>query len=234
VIRIRGIHKSYEGRSVLRGIDAEVAPATTVAIVGPSGGGKSTLLRCLNYLQPFEQGTIEIAGFTLRPGMGAESRATIRQLRSAVGMVFQEFHLFPHLTVLENITLAARVVGRRPAHLALRDARLLLERLDLADRGDCYPAQLSGGQKQRVAIARALAHMPRVLLFDEPTSALDPELRAEVVEVMRSLGRDGITMLVVTHELSLFSPLASQVWTVERGALRVRPAGDTPLPSIAE
>jgi polar amino acid transport system ATP-binding protein/general L-amino acid transport system ATP-binding protein len=222
VIRIRGLHKHYDERVVLHGIDAEVAPATTVAIVGPSGGGKSTLLRCLNHLEPFERGTIEIAGFTLRPGMGPESRAIIQKLRSAVGMVFQEFHLFPHMTVLENVTLAARVVGKRPARLALRDARQLLERLALGDRGDSYPAQLSGGQRQRVAIARALAHKPRVLLFDEPTSALDPELRAEVVEVMRSLGREGITMLVITHELPLFAPIASQVWTVEGGSLLTR------------
>jgi ABC-type polar amino acid transport system ATPase subunit len=225
VIRIRGLHKHYDRRVVLGGIDAEVAPATTVAIVGPSGGGKSTLLRCLNYLEPFEQGAIEIAGFTLRPGMGAESRATIQRLRSAVGMVFQEFHLFPHMTVLENVTLAARVVGKRPARLAARDASQLLERLALGDRGDSYPAQLSGGQKQRVAIARALAHRPRVLLFDEPTSALDPELRAEVVDVMRTLAGEGITMLVITHELSLFAELASQVWTVDRGKLRVQPTG---------
>jgi ABC-type polar amino acid transport system ATPase subunit len=224
VIRIRGLHKYYDARVVLGGIDADVAAGTTVAIVGPSGEGKSTLLRCLNYLNAFEQGTVEIAGFTLRPGMGAESRATIRQLRSAVGMVFQEFHLFPHMTVLDNVTLAARVVGKRPARLAQRDARRVLERLALGDRCDAYPNQLSGGQKQRVAIARALAHKPKVLLFDEPTSALDPSLRAEVVEVVRSLGRDGMTMLVVTHELSLFAPIASQVWTVDRGGLRAAPS----------
>ncbi len=224
MIRIRGVHKHYDTRVVLRDVDAEVAPATTVAIVGPSGGGKSTLLRCLNYLSPFERGSIEIAGFTLTPGMGAESRATIQKLRAAVGMVFQEFHLFPHMTVLENVTLAARVVGKRPARLAERDARQLLDRLALGDRADFYPAQLSGGQKQRAAIARALAHKPRVLLFDEPTSALDPELRAEVVDVMRALAGDGLTMLVITHELPLFAPIASQVWTVDRGTLQVQPA----------
>jgi len=204
---------------VLRGITADVAAGEVIAIVGPSGGGKSTLLRCLNYLTPFEHGSIEIAGFTLRPDLGHAAAPMMRELRAAVGMVFQELHLFPHLTVLDNITLAPRVVHGRPAADAVRAARDLLERMALGDRADSYPSQLSGGQKQRVAIARALAQQPRVLLFDEPTSALDPALRGEVMQVMRSLARDGMTMLVVTHDVALGSELADRIWTLEDGAL---------------
>jgi len=219
MIRIRDLHKRYRDRVVLRGIDAEVAPGEVIAIVGPSGGGKSTLLRCLNHLAPLDQGSIEIAGFTLRPGLGRAAAPMIRELRAAVGMVFQELHLFPHLSVLDNITLAARVVHKRPAADALRDARDLLGRLGLADRGASYPSQLSGGQKQRVAIARALAQKPRVLLFDEPTSALDPALRHDVMQVMRSLARDGMTMLIVTHDTALAHELADRVWTLDAGTL---------------
>jgi ABC-type polar amino acid transport system ATPase subunit len=219
VIRIRDLHKRFADRCVLRGVSADVAAGEVVAIVGPSGGGKSTLLRCLNYLAPFDEGSIEIAEFTLRPGLGPTDAAMMRELRAAVGMVFQELHLFPHLTVLENITLAPRVVHGRPPAETLRTARDLLARMGLADRGDAYPSQLSGGQKQRVAIARALAQQPRVLLFDEPTSALDPALRSEVVQVMRSLARDGMTMLVVTHDTALTSELADRVWTLDTGVL---------------
>jgi ABC-type polar amino acid transport system ATPase subunit len=219
VIRIRDLHKRFADRSVLRGIDAEVTPGEVIAIIGPSGGGKSTLLRCLNYLTPFDRGSIEIAGFTLGPGLGRADAPMIRELRAAVGMVFQELHLFPHLSVLDNITLAARVVHGRPAADTLRDARDLLDRLGLGDRGDSYPSQLSGGQKQRVAIARALAHKPRVLLFDEPTSALDPALRSELMEVMRSLAREGMTMLVVSHDMALAAELADRTWTLEGGTL---------------
>ena len=219
MIRIRDLHKRFADRSVLRGIDADVAPGEVIAIIGPSGGGKSTLLRCLNYLTQFDRGSIEIAGFTLRPELGRADAPMIRELRAAVGMVFQELHLFPHLSVLDNITLAARVVHERPAADSLRDARDLLDRLGLGDRGDSYPSQLSGGQKQRVAIARALAHKPRVLLFDEPTSALDPALRSEVMEVMRSLAREGMTMLVVSHDMALAAELADRTWRLEDGTL---------------
>jgi len=228
VIQIRDLHKRFGDRGVLRGINADVAAGTVIAIVGPSGGGKSTLLRCLNYLTPFDHGSIEIAGFALRPDLGQAVATMMRELRAAVGMVFQDLHLFPHLTVLENITLAARVVHKRPAAAALRDARDLLERMGLGDRGDSYPSQLSGGQRQRVAIARALAQKPRVLLFDEPTSALDPALRSEVLQVMRSLARDGMTMLVVTHDMELTSNFADRVWTLDGGRLTessIRPGG---------
>jgi len=219
VIRIRDLHKRYGERVVLRSVEADVAPGEVIAVVGPSGGGKSTLLRCLNYLTPFEHGSIDIAGFTLRPGLGKSDAAMVRELRAAVGMVFQELHLFPHLTVLDNITLAARVVHERPVADARREASELLERLGLGDRGASYPYQLSGGQKQRVAIARAMAQQPRVLLFDEPTSALDPALRGELLEVMRALARDGMTMVVVTHDTALASALADRIWTLDGGRL---------------
>jgi len=219
MIRIRDLHKRFRDRVVLQAITADVAPGEVVAIVGPSGGGKSTLLRCLNYLTPFDRGSIEIAGYTLRPDLGPAAAPMIRELRAAVGMVFQDLHLFPHLSVLDNITLAARVVHKRPAADALRDARALLDRLALVDRGDSFPSQLSGGQKQRVAIARALAQEPRVLLFDEPTSALDPALRNDVMQVMRSLARDGMTLLVVTHDTDLASDLADRTWTLDGGTL---------------
>jgi len=221
VIRIRDLHKRFADRTVLRGIDADVAPGEVIAIVGPSGGGKSTLLRCLNYLTPFDRGSIEIAGFTLSPDLGPAAAPMMRELRAAVGMVFQELHLFPHLSVLDNVTLASRVVHKRSVEQTRRDARELLERLALGDRGGSYPSQLSGGQKQRVAIARALAHKPRVLLFDEPTSALDPALRGEVMQVMRSLAREGMTMVVVSHDMALASELADHIWTLEDGTLSI-------------
>jgi ABC-type polar amino acid transport system ATPase subunit len=184
--------------------------------VGPSGGGKSTLLRCLNYLEPFDAGTVSIAGFDLRPGMGARDRELLRALRTKVGMVFQQFNLFPHLTALENVTLAPRVVRRADA---TRSAKDLLARVGLADRGGSYPHELSGGQQQRVAIARALAQEPEVMLFDEPTSALDPEMRDDVMEVMQSLAASGMTMLVVTHEMHFAHDVASRVWVIDRGTI---------------
>jgi ABC-type polar amino acid transport system ATPase subunit len=222
VIRIRGLCKRHGATEVLRGIDAEVAPGETIAIVGPSGGGKSTLLRCLNYLERFDQGEITIAGFELAGGagrVGRREREMLRRLRAAVGMVFQQFHLFPHLTALENITLAPRVVGGADRDAAAQDAQVLLARVGLADRAGAYPAQLSGGQQQRVAIARALACRPKVMLFDEPTSALDPEMRNEVLEVMKELARGGMTMLVVTHEMHFAHDVATRVWVMDGGRI---------------
>jgi ABC-type polar amino acid transport system ATPase subunit len=219
VIRIRGLHKRHGERKILSGIDATVDKAETIAIVGPSGGGKSTLLRALNYLDPFDEGSISIAGFELRPRMGRGDRDTLRKLRRAVGMVFQQFHLFPHLTVLENVTLAPRVTRGMPAADAEKLALELLARVGLGDRGGSYPAQLSGGQQQRVAIARALAQKPEVLLFDEPTSALDPEMRDEVLEVIRELDGTGMTMLVVTHEMTFAHDVADRVWVMDGGTI---------------
>jgi ABC-type polar amino acid transport system ATPase subunit len=204
---------------VLDQVSAEVARGETIAIVGPSGGGKTTLLRCLNYLESFDEGEVAIAGAKLRPGMGRRDAAVLRALRTRVGMVFQQLHLFPHLTALDNITLAPRVVrnaGRISAELKARD---LLGKVGLADRAGAYPHELSGGQQQRVAIARALAQQPDVMLFDEPTSALDPEMRAEVMQVIRELARGGMTMLVVTHEMQLAHDIASRVWVIDRGRI---------------
>ncbi len=220
MISIRGLHKRHGDRHILRGIDARVDEAETIAIVGPSGGGKSTLLRACNYLDSFDEGSITIAGFELKPGMDRRDRETLRQLRRAVGMVFQQFHLFPHLTALENITLAPRVTSGTPAAAGEKLARDLLARVGLGDRGGSYPSQLSGGQQQRVAIARALAQQPKVLLFDEPTSALDPEMRDEVLAVIRELDDDhGMTMLVVTHEMHFAHDVADRVWVMDNGLI---------------
>jgi polar amino acid transport system ATP-binding protein len=219
MIRIRGLRKRYGGRGALEAIDADVREGECVAIVGPSGCGKSTLLRCLNALEPFDAGSIEIAGFTLAPG-GARGRAETRALRETVGMVFQEFHLFPHLTALQNVTLAPRVVARQGRGDAEARGRELLARVGLGDRADALPHQLSGGQKQRVAIARALAMPLRVLLLDEPTSALDPEMREEVRSVLRSLANESsLTMVLVTHEMRLATELADTAWSLAGGRL---------------
>ena len=219
MIRIRALHKRYGSRVALDGVDAEVVAGECVAIVGPSGGGKSTLLRCLNALAPFDEGAIDIAGFSLVGGARA-GRATARALREVVGMVFQEFHLFPHLTALENVALAPRVVARRGRAEAETAGRELLARVGLADRAQSYPSELSGGQKQRVAIARSMAMPLRVLLLDEPTSALDREMREEVRDVIRALAREkALTMVLVTHETSLARELADRVWIMREGRI---------------
>jgi ABC-type polar amino acid transport system ATPase subunit len=224
MIRIRGLRKRFGARAVLDGIDADVGAGECIAVVGPSGCGKSTLLRCLNALTTFDEGAVDIAGFTLVGGAPTarqhQSAARVHALREAVGMVFQEWHLFPHLTALENVTLAPRVVARQAHPQTEARARELLSRVGLADRATAYPSELSGGQKQRVAIARALAMPLRVLLLDEPTSALDPAMREEVREVMRSLAREAsLTMVLVTHEMRLAQELANRVWTMRDGRI---------------
>ncbi len=219
MISVRKLSKRYGDRLVIEGVSAEVQRGETIAIVGPSGGGKTTLLRCLNYLESFDEGEVEIAGSTLRPGMGRRDAAALRTLRTHVGMVFQHFNLFPHLTALDNVTLAPRVVRGVGRISAEQKARELLAKVGLADRAGAYPHELSGGQQQRVAIARALAQQPDVMLFDEPTSALDPEMREEVMQVIRELARGGMTMLVVTHEMHLARDVASRVWVIDRGRI---------------
>jgi ABC-type polar amino acid transport system ATPase subunit len=214
-IRIRELRKRFGPRLVLDGIDAEVAEGECIALVGPSGCGKSTLLRCLNALTTFDEGSVQVAGFSI--GAGAVFPRA-RALREAVGMVFQELHLFPHLSALENVALAPQVVARRSRAEANARGRELLTRVGLGDRAAAYPSQLSGGQKQRVAIARALAMPLRVLLLDEPTSALDPAMREEVREVMRSLAREAsLTMVLATHEMRLAAELADRVWVMTDG-----------------
>ena len=220
MISVRGLSKRHGSREVLVGIDADVARGETIAIVGPSGAGKTTLLRCMNLLEPFDAGTIDIAGFHLEPGMGqARHREYLRRLRAKVGMVFQQFNLFPHLTAQGNVSLGPRVVLGRERHVAEARALELLARVGLADRAAAWPHELSGGQQQRVAIARALAQDPEVMLFDEPTSALDPEMRAEVLEVIKALAGGGMTMLVVTHEMQFAREVATRRWVVDKGRI---------------
>jgi ABC-type polar amino acid transport system ATPase subunit len=217
ILRVQGLTKAHGARPVLRGIDAQVARGETIALVGPSGGGKSTFLRCLNGLTSFDAGMVEIAGLTLSPGTLPHAPA-LRPLRARVGMVFQGFHLFPHLTAAQNIALAPIHVLRQPRDAVDQRAQALLHRVGLGDRGGAKPAQLSGGQQQRVAIARALAMEPEVLLLDEPTSALDPEMRAEVLGVLRDLAGT-CTMLVVTHEMSFARNVATRIWVFDDGKL---------------
>jgi ABC-type polar amino acid transport system ATPase subunit len=217
IVRVRGLKKSYGAREILRGIDVEVARGETIALVGPSGGGKSTFLRCLNGLTSFDEGTVEIAGLTVAPRTRPDA-GLLRPLRARVGLVFQGFHLFPHLTALQNVSLAPLHVKGDSRHAVEEKARALLRRVGLGDRGGARPAQLSGGQQQRVAIARALAMDPEVLMLDEPTSALDPEMRGEVLAVLRDLSGT-CTMLVVTHEMSFARNVASRIWVFDDGKL---------------
>jgi polar amino acid transport system ATP-binding protein len=220
VLRARGLCTRRGANDVLRGVDLEVAAGEVLAVVGPSGSGKTTLLRALNYLTPFDAGTVEIAGHTLRPGMSERTHAdALRAVRTRVGMVFQSFHLFPHLTALGNVTEAPCRVLRVDPAVAKAQARALLGRVGLADRADAYPAHLSGGQQQRVAIARALAMEPLVLLLDEPTSALDPRLVGEVLAVIGDLAQRGQTMVVVTHEVGFARRVATRVAVLAGGRI---------------
>jgi polar amino acid transport system ATP-binding protein len=220
VVRVRQLHTRRGDKQVLCGIDLEVRGGEVLAIVGPSGGGKTTLLRALNYLTPFTAGEVEIAGHVLRPGMseGADARA-LRAVRARVGMVFQSFHLFPHLTALGNVAEAPRrVLGLEPPAAEAR-ARVLLARVGLAEYADAFPSTLSGGQQQRVAIARALAMEPVVLLLDEPTSSLDPRLVGEVLAVIGDLAAAGQTMVIVTHEIAFARRVAGRAVVLAAGRI---------------
>jgi general L-amino acid transport system ATP-binding protein len=211
---ITGLHKWFGQAHVLRGVDLTVQPGEKVCVLGPSGSGKSTLIRCVNGLEPFDDGRVLIHGVDLA-GPRREAEAAKRK----TGMVFQSFNLFPHLTVLENCTLAPVHVRKLKKADAEARARALLERVRIAEHAAKYPAQLSGGQQQRAAIARALAMEPEIMLFDEPTSALDPEMVGEVLEVMADLARQGMTMLVVTHEMSFARQVADRVVFMDEGEI---------------
>ncbi len=215
LIDVRGLRKSYGSHEVLRGISTEIRKGEVVAIIGPSGCGKSTFLRSLNLLEQPTGGSVFFEGQEITaPGVD------IDKVRRKIGMVFQQFNLFANLTVRENITLAPVKLGMMGEEDAERKAAELLSRIGLEDKADEYPAMLSGGQKQRIAIARSLAMSPDVMLFDEPTSALDPEMVGEVLELMRDLARDGMTMVVVTHEMGFAREVASRVLFIDEGVIR--------------
>ncbi len=211
MIDIKNLHKSFGDHEVLKGIDLHINPQEVVVIIGPSGSGKSTLLRCMNLLEEPTSGSVVVDGIDLT------GDSDINKAREEIGMVFQRFNLFPHMTVLQNITLAPIKVRNMAKDEAEKIARELLERVGLADKADAYPPQLSGGQQQRVAIARALAMRPKVMLFDEPTSALDPEMVNEVLDVMKSLANEGMTMAVVTHEMGFAREVGDRLLFVDGG-----------------
>ncbi len=211
MIDIKNLHKSFGEHEVLKGIDLHINPQEVVVIIGPSGSGKSTLLRCMNLLEEPTSGSVVVDGIDLT------GDSDINKAREEIGMVFQRFNLFPHMTVLQNITLAPIKVRNMAKDEAEKIARELLERVGLADKADAYPPQLSGGQQQRVAIARALAMRPKVMLFDEPTSALDPEMVNEVLDVMKSLANEGMTMAVVTHEMGFAREVGDRLLFVDGG-----------------
>ena len=222
MVRITGLHKSFGSNEVLRGIDMTVEKGTTIAVIGPSGSGKSTLLRCVNHLDPPTAGSIEIDGEPMSLGPDAPYRrqeAQLNRMRSQVGMVFQRFNLFPHRTAIGNVMEGLLVVRRMAEPEARRIAAAMLDRVGLAAKMDAYPAQLSGGQQQRVAIARSLVMEPKVMLFDEATSALDPELVDEVLTVMRELAAEGLTMIVVTHEMGFARDVARSVVFMDQGVI---------------
>jgi len=213
MIIIKDLHKSYGSNQILKGLNLHVKKSEVVVIIGPSGSGKSTLLRCVNFLETPTSGTITINGEAVT------CETNINKIRAEVGMVFQRFNLFPHMTVLDNITVAPISVRKKSKKEAEEKAMELLTRVGLADKARSYPARLSGGQQQRVAIARALAMEPQVMLFDEPTSALDPEMVNEVLDVMKDLAHSGMTMMCVTHEMGFAKQVADRVLFVDQGKI---------------
>ena len=213
-VEMRGVHKWFGAFHVLRNIDLEVARGERIVVCGPSGSGKSTLIRCINALEEHQRGTIRVDGIEL----SADLRR-VHEVRSEVGMVFQNFNLFPHLTILENCALAPIWVRKQPKREAEQLAMRFLEKVKIPEQASKYPGQLSGGQQQRVAIARALCMNPKIMLFDEPTSALDPEMVKEVLDTMVGLAREGMTMLVVTHEMGFARQVADRVVFMDRGEI---------------
>jgi polar amino acid transport system ATP-binding protein len=218
VIRTENVIKVFTGRGAevraVDGVTTSVDKGEVVVVIGPSGSGKSTFIRCINGLEAFDEGHVYIDGVDI-----ADRRTNINKIRAEVGMVFQQFNLFPHRTVLENLTLAQRKVRKRKKSVANEKARMLLRKVGIPEKEDEYPSRLSGGQQQRVAIARALAMDPKVMLFDEPTSALDPEMVGEVLDVMKQLAREGMTMMVVTHEMGFAREVADRVLFMDMGKI---------------
>jgi len=213
IIVLEGVHKYFGHVHALRGVDLQIAPAEVVVVVGPSGSGKSTMLRCINHLEAIDSGHIVVDGIPL------DRAKNINKVRAEVGMVFQLFNLFPHLTAVENVLLAQRVVRKRKQEEAQNMARDLLAQVGIPEKADSYPSQLSGGQQQRVAIARALAMQPKIMLFDEPTSALDPEMIKEVLDVMLDLAKGGMTMVVVSHEMGFAKAAADRMIFIDEGVI---------------
>lgn len=214
IISCHGVNKWFGDYHVLKDVDLDVMPQEVVVIIGPSGSGKSTFIRCINRLEEHQEGRIIVDGIEL-----SHDVRNIAAIRSEIGMVFQQFNLFPHLTVLDNVALAPRYVRRQPRHTAEEMALQLLERVGIPEQARKYPGQLSGGQQQRVAIARALAMQPKIMLFDEPTSALDPEMIKEVLDVMKQLAQSGMTMLVVTHEMGFAREVADRIVLFDEGRI---------------
>ncbi|SDI90820.1 amino acid ABC transporter ATP-binding protein [Billgrantia gudaonensis] len=217
IVQLEKVNKHFGSLHVLKDIDLEVAAGEVVVVIGASGSGKSTLIRCINGLEEFQQGHIQVDGNDLVP-YGKAAKA-LQKIRTEVGMVFQQFNLFPHLSVLDNVTLAPMKVRGWSRKDATETAERLLERVDIADQASKYPSQLSGGQQQRVALARALAMEPRLMLFDEPTSALDPEMIGEVLDAMRELAHEGMTMMIVTHEMGFAREVADRVIYIHQGEI---------------
>ncbi|MCI9315828.1 MAG: amino acid ABC transporter ATP-binding protein [Lachnospiraceae bacterium] len=212
MIKVKNLHKKFGDLTVLDGIDEHIAPGEVVVVIGPSGSGKSTFLRCLNLLETATDGEIYVDDQQINA-----PKVNVNEVRQKMGMVFQQFNLFPHLTIMDNITLAPVLLKKMTKPEAVKRGQELLERVNLAEKASAYPAQLSGGQKQRVAIARALAMNPEIMLFDEPTSALDPEMVGEVLDVMKDLAKSGMTMVIVTHEMGFAREVASRVLFIDQG-----------------
>ncbi|MGO2008975.1 amino acid ABC transporter ATP-binding protein [Vreelandella alkaliphila] len=217
IVRMQQLNKHFGSLHVLNNVDLEIVPGEVVVIIGASGSGKSTLIRCINGLEEFQAGSLDVDGNQLLPN-GKSSKA-LQTIRTEVGMVFQQFNLFPHLSVRDNVTLAPMKVRGWSRQDAEDTAERLLERVGIADQADKYPSQLSGGQQQRVALARALAMEPRLMLFDEPTSALDPEMIGEVLDAMRELAKEGMTMVIVTHEMGFAREVADRVIFIHKGEI---------------
>lgn len=213
MIKLENVHKAFGKNEVLKGIDLHIEKGQVVVIIGPSGSGKSTVLRTMNYLEEPTSGKVIV------DGMDLSDKSKLNEVRTEVGMVFQNFNLFPHMTVMENLTLAQTKVRKTSSDEAKKIGQILLDRVGLKDKANAYPDSLSGGQKQRVAIARALAMKPKVMLFDEPTSALDPEMVREVLDVMKSLAEEGMTMVIVTHEMGFAKEVADRVLFVDGGLI---------------